>query len=299
MPEHGQTKQEAPWEGVTDAAKREGLYEEHEIQGEMVIGPEVLQPQDVAFALPTIKPKLNSGRSCNTETSSFVVKPKAVWANRECLQDNSPTPTSTATCSKQIIDKELHSTQANQEEIKPETDMCSGKNCPSEDNPFQCEDSSESSQKPYSTRLKKTSLVKNHLTCEICSKKFSEKNNFISHMKNHTGQQSFRCDICKKRFVSCKNLWNHKQMHAGDTPYSCEMCPKQFSHKSYLNSHKQIHATNKPHDCDVCGKQFLSKYQLNTHKQCHVNEKPYSCKNCKKEFASNSYFIKHIWTCKK
>lgn len=225
-----------------------------------------------------------------------------MWANRDCLQNNSPIATDT--CTEQAIDKEQFSTKTDQEEIHSEPDICSQKisitnNTMNGDDSLQCEGTSHSSKKQYSTRLQRILLKKNHLSCAICSKKFSEKDDLTSHMENHTGPLSFRCEICKKRFVSCKNLQNHMQMHAGDTPYSCDMCPMQFSHKSYLNSHKLTHVTNKHHDCDVCGKQFLSKYQLNSHKQSHALENPYTCKYCKKEFTSNSYFIKHIWTCKK
>ncbi|KAI8433196.1 hypothetical protein MSG28_015288 [Choristoneura fumiferana] len=44
-------KKEQDWDGVSEAAVSAGLYAGHEIKEEMVLGPEVLQPSDVAFML--------------------------------------------------------------------------------------------------------------------------------------------------------------------------------------------------------------------------------------------------------
>ncbi|XP_073963905.1 uncharacterized protein isoform X3 [Choristoneura fumiferana] len=46
-------KEEPEWGecGVSEAAVAEGLYADHEIKDEIVIGPETVQQQDVAFSL--------------------------------------------------------------------------------------------------------------------------------------------------------------------------------------------------------------------------------------------------------
>lgn len=45
-----EVKEEA-WEGVSAEAEREGLYLDHEVKQELLVGPEVLQPNDAAFRL--------------------------------------------------------------------------------------------------------------------------------------------------------------------------------------------------------------------------------------------------------
>ncbi|XP_073964141.1 uncharacterized protein [Choristoneura fumiferana] len=51
MWDSGVKVKEEAWEGVSAAAEREGLYADHEVKQELLVGPEVLQPQDVAFRL--------------------------------------------------------------------------------------------------------------------------------------------------------------------------------------------------------------------------------------------------------
>lgn len=46
-------KQEPDWDdgGETEEASCPGLYADHDIKGEIVVGPEELQPQDIAISM--------------------------------------------------------------------------------------------------------------------------------------------------------------------------------------------------------------------------------------------------------
>ena len=49
------------------------------------------------------------------------------------------------------------------------------------------------------------------LTCPICSKIISSKNNLSKHMLIHTDQRDFECNICLKRFRLKHHMLRHKK----------------------------------------------------------------------------------------
>lgn len=63
------------------------------------------------------------------------------------------------------------------------------------------------------------------ITCDLCSKKFSSKQNYEVHLKAvHENQKPYHCDKCNKSFPYLNSLKCHKLQHT------------EKSDKSYLDS---------------------------------------------------------------
>ena len=57
--------------------------------------------------------------------------------------------------------------------------------------------------------------------CEIFSKAYERKGNFVRHMLIHTVEERFRCDICTKPLTSEAHLKRHMRTHAGKKSFKC------------------------------------------------------------------------------
>ncbi|GAB1604351.1 zinc finger protein 182-like [Argonauta hians] len=87
----------------------------------------------------------------------------------------------------------------------------------------------------------------------------------------------YNCDICSKRFSRRDNLERHKSTHFNEKLFNCDVCQKSFSRKSYLRVHHRIHTGEKPYVCDRCGFAFSRKDHLLKHKKNNEGERKLSC----------------------
>ncbi|XP_029915823.1 zinc finger protein 2 homolog [Myripristis murdjan] len=129
--------------------------------------------------------------------------------------------------------------------------------------------------------------------CDRCSKEFSDMKKLKTHLRTHSGKQTFRCGTCGKAFNRMCYLKTHMRAHTGEKPFSCKTCGKEFSCQSNLTKHVRIHTGQKPYSCVHCGKEFSDGTYYNTHLRVHTGEKPYECLFCGKEFAVSSTLKRH------
>ena len=50
-----------------------------------------------------------------------------------------------------------------------------------------------------------------------------------------------RCELCYKRFRQKDHLDAHLRVHSGLKPFSCDICDKAFSQKGSLKQHLKVH----------------------------------------------------------
>ncbi|CAL1294269.1 unnamed protein product [Larinioides sclopetarius] len=75
----------------------------------------------------------------------------------------------------------------------------------------------------------------------------------------HTNEKSYSCNVCNKKFSQKNTLNVHLRTHTNEKPFSCDLCKVQFSQKCTLNRHFRTHTNEKPYSCDVCNNQFSQK----------------------------------------
>lgn len=177
-------------------------------------------------------------------------------------------------------------------------------------------------------RRPKSELICN-FPCDLCSKKFTRKNDLQKHRKQihkdapeildkrkillernsqllqkckiHTedGKECFKCEICKKIFNIRFNFIRHQTIHNDcDENFKdknvCEICGKIFNALSGLKRHiKEFHNKIKERSCELCGKNFANKSVLNEHMNIHTNKRPFFCEICGKSFKQKSALYTH------
>uniref|UniRef100_A0A8D8YAR8 Zinc finger protein 91 n=2 Tax=Cacopsylla melanoneura TaxID=428564 RepID=A0A8D8YAR8_9HEMI len=132
---------------------------------------------------------------------------------------------------------------------------------------------------PHGTLRKAKNHVKS-VTCDVCSKAFSSKENCKAHyVRQHMGKTGkelapapVRGDTAREEKVGNNSVAGVN----GNKPFICEICGKQYTVEASLLSHYDVHS-GEFYQCDVCYKEFRSTVTLRTHTRRHDN---YSCDEC-------------------
>ena len=130
--------------------------------------------------------------------------------------------------------------------------------------------------------------------CEICSKGFETCGKLTRHVKyvhtNAPKQGELFCDICSKHFTKRQYFNSHMKSH--EMSFDCDKCSKSFSNRSALTTHSRTHT--KPYKCDYCDKYFGNHSNLIRHTRYHTGEKPYACELCDEKFVKNERLKAHV-----
>ncbi|XP_071791562.1 uncharacterized protein [Asterias amurensis] len=73
------------------------------------------------------------------------------------------------------------------------------------------------------------------------------------HKLIHNNEQPFECNVCGRRFTQRNNMFKHTRIHTGIKPYSCDLCDESFNHNISLKNHKK-----KKHGIDWWNKDNLA-----------------------------------------
>ncbi|KAM9365665.1 uncharacterized protein KZ484_011772 [Pholidichthys leucotaenia] len=149
--------------------------------------------------------------------------------------------------------------------------------------------------KNESQKKKCHKVDKTHI-CNMCGKRFSQRNGLAVHERIHTGEKPFSCETCGQRFNNHSNLKTHVRIHTGEKPFFCETCGQRFNQHTYLKVHMKIHTDEKPFSCETCGKRFNHHSNLKTHMRIHTGEKPFSCELCGQRFNQHISLKIHMRT---
>ncbi|KAJ9595700.1 hypothetical protein L9F63_013113 [Diploptera punctata] len=116
-------------------------------------------------------------------------------------------------------------------------------------------------------------------TCEKCNTTFENEGELKAHLLSHPVDEISFCTLCKKVFVDSYKLSVHLLNHQ-----TCEICGKMVKSKVRLERHMVTHTNERPFKCDICEKRFSFKSNLKRHLIIHTGEKPYTCEICNKAF---------------
>ncbi|KYB28575.1 zinc finger protein 236 [Tribolium castaneum] len=146
---------------------------------------------------------------------------------------------------------------------------------------------------------KENDEAKNRMTCDKCSKVFTNKKTFLKHVNSHKDRQKVagfhQCSFCEKSFKKHSDLIRHIRTHTGEKPFACDKCEKKFSLKSTLLSHQRTHnpISHKQFNCVVCNSFFTSKSSLKVHMSVHTGDKSYKCSFCSAKFRTAAHRKSH------
>ncbi|CCK73563.1 Zap1p NDAI_0G05800 [Naumovozyma dairenensis CBS 421] len=141
------------------------------------------------------------------------------------------------------------------------------------------------------------------IKCEwgLCDQVFNSKEDLNTHLENDhllKGQSQYQCHWhgCSKKFTQRQKMVRHLKVHSGYKPCKCPVCNKCFSNLETLKQHQRTHTGEKPFQCHLCDKRFTIASSLKIHIRTHTGEKPLKCKICGKAFNESSNLSKHIKT---
>lgn len=69
-------------------------------------------------------------------------------------------------------------------------------------------------------------------------------------------EKKFECSQCHKRFTRKQNLISHEMIHKDLRPYFCPTCERAFRRKHDMRRHQKLHLHKKPFVCSKCGRSF-------------------------------------------
>ncbi|EDW85187.1 uncharacterized protein Dwil_GK12746 [Drosophila willistoni] len=133
--------------------------------------------------------------------------------------------------------------------------------------------------------------VDKQFTCDVCGKKYGDRQNLRHHIEKYHSDTDFECNMCEKRFFTKKSLKYHMKWHNPDRQLKCRHCDRLFISSVHLTKHMATHtqmaSARKSEHCGLCGKAFIHLKTLRWHiYRQHGGEKPYKCSNCTQVFAS-------------
>ncbi|KAM7349710.1 transcription factor grauzone-like isoform 2-T2 [Cochliomyia hominivorax] len=159
-----------------------------------------------------------------------------------------------------------------------------------------------------SKRIRNYNLFKKHLRshnkdkeveCHICNKRFCSEINLTRHIQNtHKYKKCHVCDVCGKKFKNKDSFQKHYASHQGivEPAAQCSICNRWLKNKHSLRLHRFVHEKN-PTPCDVCGKIFETKHRLRKHKDYwHKSDLNLQCNFCEKVFRQERNLHEHMAT---
>lgn len=135
--------------------------------------------------------------------------------------------------------------------------------------------------------------------CEICTKTFTQSNNFKEHVLLHQDKNQFYCEKCGCGFRHRSHFNIHLKRH-DDTKaqpclkkFNCCFCEKKLNTSYQKMEHERTHTKEKPFLCKICGRRFVALPTLRRHNSTH-NKSSYQCSTCLKFFKQKSSLTRHI-----
>ncbi len=135
--------------------------------------------------------------------------------------------------------------------------------------------------KVIETPLNSEPVVIDHLTCQICLKKFKKGYNLKQHLLIHSDQKPFQCPICGKAFVQKANLVKHLTVHSKDVKDELRVSDTVSFEILTKKGRKMAVLPQKVSRCQSCSFSTNSLKQLRAHQVIeHAKKPPLKCLVC-------------------
>ncbi|XP_063630946.1 gastrula zinc finger protein XlCGF58.1-like isoform X1 [Cydia splendana] len=319
--------------GVSEAAVLAGLYDEHVVKDELVLGPERPHRPTVAPVVraPTlVSSAVVSGRrrSCSVRLERLLVdaERRTCRVGRRTYKlhatEPAPTPHVTTTIyqchhcgkrfrSKSVLKKHvhnyspLHNSTVGDYGLERHQMLHGDKKLYEKahmiihtgEKPFRCKYCGyESSRKSNLRTHLITHTDDKPFSCSHCSYKCKRKSDLQSHLMTHTDEKPFRCTHCDHKSRTKAHLRIHLMTHSDEKPFNCSHCDYKCRRKAHLHKHLMTHTDEKPFSCSHCSYKCRSKADLQQHLMTHTDEKPFSCSHCGYKCRRKAQLRKHLMT---
>ncbi|XP_033099216.1 zinc finger protein 41-like [Anneissia japonica] len=111
----------------------------------------------------------------------------------------------------------------------------------------------------------------NPLICEHCGYSSNKKDNFLVHMRKHTGERPYKCNHCPYASADGSTLKKHVMAkHSNIRPFKCQWCTFSSVDKKGLTIHLRKHTGERPFRCNHCSYAAKRRSALKVHMQTHV-----------------------------
>eukprot|EP00116_Pleurobrachia_bachei_P004101 sb/3464363/ len=116
----------------------------------------------------------------------------------------------------------------------------------------------------------KTLHPKKYFPCSLCPSICTSRFSLDKHkLKHRSGSsKSYECQICNKKFSDRNHLARHQIVHTGERHFKCEYCGTMFTTQHAKNRHvRRAHTGEKPFACTHCGKRFTASHKRLAHEE--------------------------------
>ncbi|XP_063630851.1 zinc finger protein 888-like [Cydia splendana] len=271
--------------GVSEAAMLAGLYDEHVVKEELVLGPECPHRPIVASALVSSAVESGPEGRPNVITIYHCHRCGKRYRNRPAKEEQGVRNLRT--------DEMIHT-----RDDLFKCNYCDYK-C-KEKTLLQPHQMTHTGVKPFICKhcVCKGNAVSNHtevkpIHCSDCDYKCKIPAELRRHQMTHTGEKPFQCRYCDYRCRHRGHLRSHEMIHTGDKPYKCKNCDYKCTKTTDLRRHQMKHTGERPFDCRNCDSKFTSKRNLRRHQSVHTGENTFQCRYCDYRCRHRGHFRLH------
>ncbi|XP_063957147.1 zinc finger protein 3 homolog [Lytechinus pictus] len=112
------------------------------------------------------------------------------------------------------------------------------------------------------------------IICEHCGYVTKKRDNFLVHLRKHTGEKPYKCSHCDYASADGSTLKRHVMaVHSTIRPFRCSQCQFSCVDKKGLRIHMRKHTGERPFTCDLCPYAAKRSGALNIHRRTHLHEK--------------------------